>query len=367
MGRRGDDDLALLRQALLEQKQNETAWGRTPSSLAANAYLGQVPFTNEQAREATTLSAMDERLAAQRAADDVLGAKEKARLFANRTGVEEIGGGGTRAMTVEPPLAFTRENFPPMASHAPTTQTVRNIQRIAPVTPAPPSREDVTTAFGTSPQTRNIRRFGSNTTPTDPDAAMGLKERARLAPAVLAADINAEADVAVADRMSAGMAGKTRPVTGAERQSLSYFNRGQDALKTISAPDTSGASLEDRVAKSGLANQVGLQYAPNIMQTGEQQQYRQAQRAFTEARLRKESGAAIPTAEYENDAATYFAQPGDAPALIDQKRKARNVVLSGMKFASGRAYNEFYGDDDSGPRAAGAGRKVGRFEIVSEQ
>lgn len=134
-----------------------------------------------------------------------------------------------------------------------------------------------------------------------------------------------------------------RAVTGQERQALAYFNRAKRATEDIEATDASGMSLEDRVAKAGIVQQGRLQYAPNWAQSPENQAYRQAQRAFTEARLRKESGAAIPTPEYENDAKTYFAQPGDDPATIDQKRKARSEVLDGLKFGAGKAYDEYYG------------------------
>lgn len=139
-----------------------------------------------------------------------------------------------------------------------------------------------------------------------------------------------------------------KPATPAERQSLAFFNRAQDAVKTITDPGAGGKSLEDQVAKSGIMTQAGLQYLPNALQTTMQQSYRQAQRAFTEARLRKESGAAIPESEFQNDAKTYFAQPGDGPAMIDQKRKARETLLKGMRFASGKAYGEFYGAEDDG-------------------
>lgn len=141
-----------------------------------------------------------------------------------------------------------------------------------------------------------------------------------------------------------------KPATPAERQSLSFYNRAQDAVKTLTdAPaDKPWGSLEMRIAKQGTAGQLQGQYAPNMLQTSEQQAYRQAQRAFTEARLRKESGAAIPLQEFENDARTYFAQPGDAPATIAQKQKARQTLLSGMKFAAGKAVAEFYGGDEGG-------------------
>lgn len=133
-----------------------------------------------------------------------------------------------------------------------------------------------------------------------------------------------------------------RAVTGAERQTLAYFNRMKEALDSLE-----GGGLEDQISKQGLLWQAQGQLAPNIMQSGPQQQYRQAQRAFTEGRLRKESGAAIPTSEYENDAKTYFFQPGDTEPTTAQKRAARKKVLEGLKFSSGRAYQEFYGDEGS--------------------
>lgn len=134
-----------------------------------------------------------------------------------------------------------------------------------------------------------------------------------------------------------------RAVTGQERNVLAFYNRAKEASDTITTPGPNG-SLEEQIAKQSTAGQYRGQYAPNILQSKEQQSYRQAQRAFTEARLRKESGAAIPVAEYENDAKTYFAQPGDSLQVIEQKRKARQSVLDGLAFSSGKAYEEFYGE-----------------------
>lgn len=127
-----------------------------------------------------------------------------------------------------------------------------------------------------------------------------------------------------------------KPATGAERQSLAYYNRMKDAEAEIQ-------KLESDISKQGPVDQIRLQSAPNYLQSEKQQLYRQAQRAFTEARLRKESGAAIPQQEYDNDARTYFAQPGDKPETVKRKRAARQAVLNGLKFSSGKAYGEFYG------------------------
>lgn len=146
-----------------------------------------------------------------------------------------------------------------------------------------------------------------------------------------------------------------RAVTGAERQVLAYYNRAKDANTTITTPqDGGGDSLEQSIAKAGLLSQGRLQLAPNFLQSDANQSYRQAQRAFTEARLRKESGAAIPTAEYENDSKTYFAQPGDTEKIIEQKRASRETVLNGLKFSAGKAYEEYYGEPNVSPARSGS-------------
>jgi hypothetical protein len=162
-------------------------------------------------------------------------------------------------------------------------------------------------------------------------------------------------------QMPAGFAPNrpARPVSGAERQTLAYFNRAKQASEDI-------VPLEEKVASAGMGSQLQQQYAPNMLQTKEQQAYRQAQRAFTEARLRKESGAAIPQGEYENDSKTYFAQPGDAPEVREQKRRARQTVLDGLKYASGQAHAEFYGDEAE-PAAKGGGLSTTKAPGVGEQ
>jgi hypothetical protein len=188
--------------------------------------------------------------------------------------------------------------------------------------------------------------------------------------------------VSRADAEGKPAAQAARGVTGIERQSLAFYNRAEEAAKIVSP-------IEEKIAKMGLAGQARLQAAPNWLQSDENQSYRQAQRTFTEARLRKESGAAIPPAEYENDSKTYFAQPGDGPKILAQKQQARQAVLDGLAFSSGKAYEEFFGEPRPGSQAAKAAamttgaagtsgarspasapakgpKKVGRFEIVEQ-
>jgi hypothetical protein len=138
-----------------------------------------------------------------------------------------------------------------------------------------------------------------------------------------------------------------RTPTGQERTALSFYNRAKDASETA-------LKTEESIAKYGLLDQGRLAaggMAGNFVKNDEMQSYRQAQRGFTEARLRKESGATVKDTEYDQDAKTYWAVPGDSPATIEQKRKAREKVLEGLRIGSGRAYQEYYGEE---PPRAGA-------------
>lgn len=130
-----------------------------------------------------------------------------------------------------------------------------------------------------------------------------------------------------------------RPVTGAERQTLNFFNRMLEA-------ERNARKVEDKLGGGDLAAQ---QYAPgwmeNWLQSPEGQAYTQAQRTYTEARLRKESGAAIPPAEFETDRKTNFRVSGDSKDLLPQKRSSRLVTMRGLGNASGRALQEFYGEN----------------------
>ena len=135
--------------------------------------------------------------------------------------------------------------------------------------------------------------------------------------------------------------------TGAERTALGFYIRGKDALDTI-------AGIEQTMASKNLGGQARLEFAPNWAQSQENQVYRQLQRQFTEARLRKESGAAIPPAEYVSDAKTYFAQPGDTPETFARKEAARAKVLESLRVSSGNAYKNYYtegtGTDTTAPQ-----------------
>lgn len=129
---------------------------------------------------------------------------------------------------------------------------------------------------------------------------------------------------------------EARPVTEAESKTYGYYKRMNDAEQTISA-------MAGKMAEKGLFGQAAMKYAPNWLQSEDNQVFEQASRQFTEARLRRDSGAAIPTHEYDNDKRMYFPQPGDTPETQKRKDKARAVVLETMKKEAGRAIERFDG------------------------
>lgn len=143
-------------------------------------------------------------------------------------------------------------------------------------------------------------------------------------------------------------AGKNKPATQAEKVAMNFYVRLKDVDDALNAKPNGGPSLEETIANYGLVKQGRLQLTPNFTQSPEMQVYRQLQRQFTEARLRKESGAAIPPSEFENDAKTYFVQPGDSPEVIARKRAARSVVEGTFKQMAGNAYHEYYNGTQSG-------------------
>ena len=110
--------------------------------------------------------------------------------------------------------------------------------------------------------------------------------------------------------------GTEKASSGVQKRVLNFFNRAQQA-------DVDLEGMEPEIQEMGLAGQTWQAVAPNFLQTQIGQQYTAAQRAFTEARLRKDSGAAIPEQEFANDRRTYFVQPGDSKETLAQKRRAR--------------------------------------------
>ena len=76
---------------------------------------------------------------------------------------------------------------------------------------------------------------------------------------------------------------------------------------------------------------------PDMLAKSETQQYRQAQRDWVRAKLRKESGASIGEKEMADEIKTYFPQPNDSPKTVEQKRRARAIAERAMLKQAGPA------------------------------
>lgn len=136
------------------------------------------------------------------------------------------------------------------------------------------------------------------------------------------------------------VASRKRASTGMERQALGFYNRMKDALDAMDA-------VEDQLTERDvmLINDSPM---PNLINnrllSSAGQQYAQALSTYTEARLRKESGAAIPESEFTTDRKTISRQAGDKDDLKLQKRQTRRKTAEGVAYAAGPAYEEFYGE-----------------------
>ncbi len=70
------------------------------------------------------------------------------------------------------------------------------------------------------------------------------------------------------------------------------------------------------------------------------QEQDQAERNFVNAVLRKESGAAISSSEFDSAAKQYFPRTGDSPEVLKQKEINRKLVYENLKAESGPAYKK---------------------------
>jgi hypothetical protein len=152
-----------------------------------------------------------------------------------------------------------------------------------------------------------------------------------------------------------------KPPTGMERGALGFYNRMNEAIATMDA-------VEDQLTDRDiiLINNSPLpELLNNKMLSAAGQQYAAAARTYTEARLRKESGAAIPPNEYVQDRLAVTRQSGDAPETIKQKRRVRQLTARGIANAAGPAYEEYYGEK-LGPDTGGMVRMQAPDGMVKE-
>jgi hypothetical protein len=119
------------------------------------------------------------------------------------------------------------------------------------------------------------------------------------------------------------------------KQAADFTNRLEQANAILNDLGNKGVNAQSVGGSvlAGLGDKLGFNLRPT-----EFQQQEQAQRAFVNATLRRESGATISPAEFESATKQYFPQPGDSPEVIQQKAQNRLLVIQGLKTQSGQAY-----------------------------
>jgi len=114
----------------------------------------------------------------------------------------------------------------------------------------------------------------------------------------------------------------------------SVQSRAAKFLLRATSAHATAIELENFFKGAGTMEQLAVgsnTTVANWFKSDEGQRLTQAQREFTEARLRDDSGAAIPDSEFENDRQTYFPVAGNTEGVIAQKRKARQRVLDSLQ------------------------------------
>ena len=136
-------------------------------------------------------------------------------------------------------------------------------------------------------------------------------------------------DGAISFRQGAGAAAQ-RPFTESQSKDNVYVTRARGALEVL---DSVGA---DALTSFGqrAANLDPTGVVRGVMQTDQFQVAQQAGDEFLQAILRKDTGAAITAQEQALYGQTYLPQPGDNPAVLAEKARARqraiNAIEAGM-------------------------------------
>jgi len=104
----------------------------------------------------------------------------------------------------------------------------------------------------------------------------------------------------------------------------SRMQEAEDVLGTQTAPD---------ITQEGMSK---IPLIGNTLVSPETQVFRQAENNFINALLRRESGAAIASSEYDNARRQYIPLIGDSPEVLKTKQNNRSMVSARLMAAGGR-------------------------------
>lgn len=126
-------------------------------------------------------------------------------------------------------------------------------------------------------------------------------------------------------RLVQGAGVTQKPFTEGQSKDVVFATRAAGALETLEPVADALTSLGERAAG---ADPTGI--IRGAVQSENFQVAKAAGDEFLQAILRKDTGAAITAQEQELYGKTYLPQPGDGPAVLEQKRQARQRALSAL-------------------------------------
>jgi len=113
----------------------------------------------------------------------------------------------------------------------------------------------------------------------------------------------------------------------AQGAATNFYNRASKAEKRLEPFESQGTRLGQAL--------IGEIPFGNMFQSPEFQVYTAQKNNWITAVLRKESGAAISIAEYKKEDEKYFPQIGDSQLVIEEKRRARQDAIEGLRLQAG--------------------------------
>ncbi len=130
-----------------------------------------------------------------------------------------------------------------------------------------------------------------------------------------------------ATREAAKLKADEKPLNDAQSKAALFGSRMAEADSVLAGLEKQGTTTSIPGARTGM----GVGAALNVVSSGNQQKLNQAKRDFVNAVLRRESGAVISDAEFDNAEKQYFPQIGDGEDVKRQKASNRAIAIRGVQ------------------------------------
>ena len=224
------------------------------------------------------------------------------------------------------PTTSMSQSQPPSYTGGALNMTMPTAQPSAPVTEIQERRYSMRTPEG---QMELLRQTASD---KQAMAKLLLDQRNREDDAQKAAMIeagkNARATETAGARIEAAkLALQNKPLTESQVNNQIYGSRMQESEGVL------GAQTAPDIEQQGLSK---IPLFGNTLVSPETQVFKQAENNFINALLRRESGAAIASSEYDNARRQYIPLIGDSPEVLKTKQNNRNMVSARLMAAGGR-------------------------------